>query len=275
MHFSTLSDLDDYRDCLKEGVLTLKAQIGKPYNFAQMADYCGVQRAYISSAFKKSCHLNPDQIYLACEFMKFTPHQTEYVMQLAELNKSTSLKRRQELEERLEALRSELTKVKKSLSGNLPRQTIDWFVLDPTAQLIRIFLTLPKYQENPGLIATALGIDAELLHEKLNKLEQSQLIQENGVGYRATSYQSHLDRDDDLFSAFLKARMTKHIELFDGLHRSQQRHIDFSVYFTADKASQKKIRTALLKAISSAQDFAGDAKEEDVYTLSIAFAKLS
>ena len=104
MSITGFFEFKDYKKLLREALLARKA-ISPRYTFQKMAEACGVQKTYLSRALGDSkVHLGADALHAAGQFLEFSPDQLEFLILLAEEERSLHPPRKRELRQRLEAI---------------------------------------------------------------------------------------------------------------------------------------------------------------------------
>ncbi len=264
----------DYRDILHAAVLERKAKLGRACTFAKMAAACKLQRPYLSSVLQGHGHLSADQLYLACDFLGFTDTESELISLLYELERSGCAKRRRALERKIKAHeQAALTTGQHLAAKPLATDTsaLQEFYLDLEAQLVHMFLAVPKFRNEPVHMQQALQLDGERLQQQLLKLERAGIIRLVGTGPVAHRQVEvlvealHLPAESPLFPIYRMQMRLKALERMQT--RPQDQPYSFSVLFAAGDETKRKIQARFLEFIAWAEDLAISAPSSQVYQL--------
>jgi hypothetical protein len=80
-----LARYTDYRSLFREESHAFKQKFGSEKSLSRLADYCGVQKTYLSAVLGHRAHFSRDQLFLACDFLRLSESEKSYVEQLYEL----------------------------------------------------------------------------------------------------------------------------------------------------------------------------------------------
>jgi hypothetical protein len=100
-----LHEFDDYKTALKEFMAERRKQFGSRFTFERMAEACGIQKTYLSKVLNKGGHLNPDQLFSACEYLKLSPNECDFLLLLRETQLALNPKRSALLKAKVEKAR--------------------------------------------------------------------------------------------------------------------------------------------------------------------------
>ena len=96
----------DYRLELKKIFREKKSQRSN-ITLQKMATHIGVQGPYLSKVFSCNAHMNQDQLYLACDFLKLNEYE-EGLLFLAQAHTKSSLdNRKRKIEEKISVVRDQ------------------------------------------------------------------------------------------------------------------------------------------------------------------------
>lgn len=104
---SRIFQFDCYKLALTEELKTRKALGSKDLTITAMADYCGVQRTYLSKMMNRSGNLSEDQIFLASKYLGLTYEESDFLLLLRSIAATGLEDRREHLRGILEATREE------------------------------------------------------------------------------------------------------------------------------------------------------------------------
>jgi hypothetical protein len=267
---------EDYRTLLRECLLEKKAQYGRLFTFEKMAKACRLQRTYLSTVMSGTGHLNSDQLFAACDFLQLRDDEYEFVSLLHEWERSQFPDRRKRLSKEI-ALRRQTGLKTDGFIGNTvaTKETtpkhLDAFYLNILAQLVHMFLTIPRYAKEPESIRRALGLEKDSFRIALNTVEQAGLISISGKEIKILQSAIHLPASSHLYPNY---RMQMRLKALDAMQsRSAENHYSFSVLFSASEKTRRHIHARFLDFISWCQKVSSEDVEENVFQMNFDLLK--
>jgi transcriptional regulator with XRE-family HTH domain len=89
--------------------LRLRRETGEKHlTITSMADYCGVQRTYLSKMMNREGNLSEDQIFLASKYLGLSPEETDFLLLLRAASATEIPERRLHLESLAEKIRVQI-----------------------------------------------------------------------------------------------------------------------------------------------------------------------
>jgi hypothetical protein len=267
---------DSYRTLLKELLLEKKAQFGRLFTFEKMAKACRLQRTYLSTVINGAGHLNGDQLFAACEFLQLSTDESDFANLLLEWERSQSEKRKKRLKIQIAAMRRHGLNTDNYIPGAKPSADsrgalLDDFYLDLQAQMVHMFLTVPRYSKDHETIRRALGLEKDSFHMALNKIEQAGLISLSGKEVKVLQSSIHLPASSRLYPSYRMQMRLKALELMQ--NRSPDNHYSFSVLFSADEDARRRMHTRFLEYINWCQKISENETPEQVYQMNFDLVK--
>lgn len=265
-------ELQSYKSVLLETGTQLRSQFGSKFTFERMAHACGIQKTYLSRVLNGKSHLNPDQLFSACEFLKLDSTATEFTLILRELELTNHPKRRKQLTQQIEQIRKSELKIEKVIHNldHPKRMHQTWeYYSDPDILLVHLALTIPRFASSPDALLKFLDISKERLNQILMTLQDWNLIQFQGEKYHLEDPVQHLPKDSPLFrlhSTALRQRTIEKIRKLD-----DENSFIFSTVFSADAALQNRLRKKILALLKETQADVGAAKSDDLFQMNIDF----
>lgn len=265
----TVFEYEDYKKALRALTELRRTQFGSRYTFEKVAAACGIQKTYLSRVLNAKGDLNADQLFAACEFLKLTEKETEYMEVTRELSLSTHPRRSAGLRKRLKEIRQENLKTESVLKVSTvadSEQTWEYYS-DYHLHLSHLFLTIPKYATHPEKIAPVLGLDPSELERILWKLRNWGLAVQKKSGLEAKIPNQHLPEDSPAFKTFALLQRLKTVEKLS--QPKKQNDYFFSVLFSARTDYQNKLRRQLLQLLNESRGQVEKSDPEEVYQLNI------
>jgi uncharacterized protein (TIGR02147 family) len=260
----------NYKILLRKLLELNKEKLGMDYSFRRMADFCRVQKTYLSRAINLSnkTHLSSDQIYLACQFLKLSREEADYVLLLSEFEKCQIPNRKNDLRKKIESMRVKNLKTENNLSLKevvLGELEISEFYLDPLLQVIHLFLTISRFAKSPDRISEHLPIPSEVLNDKIKKLESLKLIRIEDKKIVVQQSQLHLSNESSFIHAY---RLQMRLSSLEQMKRiSQDQYYSFSALFSATEEVKTEIHDMFLNFLKEVQRKVASAEAKDVYQM--------
>jgi hypothetical protein len=262
-------DRDDYKDVLKSVLLERKASLGTRATFQKMAQACRVEKAYLSRVLNGTAHLSSDQLYMACRFLELSPVERRYVGLLHQHQRSALQRHKDELQVEIKALRKTQLRTdghicarKAAMEGST--ELAEYF-LDPNAQLIHMFLTTTRYQDDLASIGRCLGLSPDAVAVSLGRLERAGIVALRDGRYRVVETNLHLPPDSPFFRPYRQALRLRSTERL-GVTAPEDAY-SVSVVFSTTPAVRKQIHEEFLQLLKRVETLLADAPEEEVYQM--------
>jgi transcriptional regulator with XRE-family HTH domain len=207
--------LNDYKEIVRFVTNDRRKQYGGRFTFEKLAQACGVQKTYLSKVLNGSGQLNADQLYSACEFLKISETETEYILLIRDWELATHLVRKKNLWHKINKLRAKYLKTEASVEANLSPaiESYHWeYYTDIDLQLVHLFLTIPHYASEPLDICAKIGISKEQLHTILLKLQNWQIVSFKNEKYSTNDVKLHLSEDAKVYPAYRVLNRLRTIE---------------------------------------------------------------
>ena len=271
-------EYEEYKQCLRSLMASRQQQFGARFTFEKMALACGIQKTYLSKVLNSSTHLNPDQLYSACEYLKLSTIETEFILLLRDSEIAINPKRASLLKTKITKIRNENMKTESVIQvaqvGSVERNKWEYYT-DVDLQLVHMFMTIPAYSKDPNQICPKIGIDSNRLQSILLKLQNWQIVQFSDGIYHVNDPKLHLPEDSPVFLAFGILNRIKTIEKIRLTKADKSDDYFFSVMFSASKRLQGKFKKKLLDLLKELQGEVIESKSEEIYQLNIDFFKWS
>lgn len=269
-----LYDFDNYKKALKAFMSYRRQIFGGKFTFEKMAIHCGVQKTYLSKVMNSHAHLNPDQLFSACEYLKLSLDEIEFLLLLRESEIALNAKRGDLLNKKIDRIRIDKLKITSEIQSH-SLESVEphkWeYFTNIELQLIHLFLTIPQYSKNPELICDKIGIEKNGLFLLINKLKDWNLVQSKNNKYLTTDPNLHLPEDSPVFQIFSILNRIKTIEKIKKTKLDSTEDYFFSVIFSSELKFQNILKKKLLDLIKETQTEVVKQKSEQVYQLNIDF----
>jgi len=265
----------DYRALIKGGIGDLKARYGKSISYKNLADYCHVQKTYLSKVLNHHGNLTQDQLFLACEYLQLGQEQADYTLLLHSFEGTKISKRKEKLRQEIGSRQRMAKKSEIHMETNIVQTNdirLTAYFLNPDLQLVHLFLTIKKYRKNLGLIEATLGLSSELLGEYLKILEDMNLIRLVRKEYKALDHNLHLPQGSSVFPAYRTMMKLKGLEK---LKHTQEDMYSLGVFLSCSSETKEYIHNQFLAFLSDIKKRVDLDKPEEVYQLGFDLLKWS
>lgn len=268
----------EYKQCLRVIMAERQQQFGSRFTFEKMALACGIQKTYLSKVLNTAAHLNPDQLYAACENLKLSSLETEFLLLLRESELAVNSKRSALLKAKVEKVRNDNLKIASVIQvakdGSIDKYKWEYYT-DIDLQLVHMFMTIPSFAADPKQICQKIGINSARLQTILLALQSWQIVKFENGSYIVSDPKLHLAEDSPVFLAFGILNRIKTIEKIRQSKTDKGDDYFFSVIFSASKGIRAKFKKKLLDVLKELQGEVIASKSEEIYQLNIDFFKWS
>jgi hypothetical protein len=263
----SIFDFNDYKAAIKWSLTQLKKRDHRA-NSRALAEACRVQKTYLSRVLNRDAHLNADQLHLANQYLGLNQKERKYVSLIHEADRSVLIDRKEALLREAKKIRTKASNTENYLSADALDENAlhaSRYYLDPTMQLIHLFLTIPKYAKNPRLIEEKLDIAREDLEERLAKLAGLKIINWDGKKCVVIKGLLHLSRDSEVYPVY---RVLTRIKALEKIQKStSKKDYSYSLLLSADEATRKIIHNRFLEFLKELEPVIKAAPETEVYQL--------
>jgi transcriptional regulator with XRE-family HTH domain len=270
-----LYECKTYKEALK--VLTEERKTKrKAVTFEAMADYCGIQKTYLSKVLNKDGNLSADQLFQAAEFLKLNAFESNYLENLYQVNTTQVNSRKLKFQLAIEKARKEILKSENSIKSeieHLHELATEKYYLDPYYQLIHIFLTIDHYSKNHLEIGKNLNLPNTRLDQYLNDLSDWKIIEIKNGSYKVLKNNLHLPKDSYLnssFRNFVRQASQNKMNILE-----QDDFYSFSAIVSCDIETKQKIQKRFLEFLKNCQNDVMKSKSEEVFQINFDLLKWS
>lgn len=258
----------DYRKSV-HWALDRLALRGQRLTYGELAQAMRVQSPYLSKVFSGAAELNEDQIYLLSEKLELSDEEGEYLAILLRYSRASVKARKDKLLRQIQRIQKEKlspaeNRSAAALSSHSTDEAMNRYYLDPWAQIIHMYLSIPIWQKKPMELCEKTGISADHLGSVLKTLEDLGIVQVRDGAYRLLKDQLHLPKT----SALCRPQQSLMKTLC--LHRSltpESEAYSFLATFAANEKTRIKIQSEFVEFLKSVERLVADAPSEDVYQI--------
>lgn len=257
----------DYRAALRLVFDEKKTHIHS-LTFQKMAIACRVQSPYLSKILSKHAHMNADQLFLACQYLKLREEEREYLALLLEHSRSIVPERKEKLLKRIREIQDEKNQVKERLPARLGKGDSAGdaeFWLDPYAMVVLAGLLIDSVSKDPFSLAPALRLSKERISSILEKLVRSGFAELKQGRWIPTQANLHLPKDSPVEPAYQQITRMSALEHLVRTERRSGQHT--AITFCADERAFSKIQGLFLDWLKEFDACIQPAPNEGIYQM--------
>lgn len=263
---------NDYREIINE-VMSEKKFLDKSFTFQAMANFLRIQKPYLSKVMNNRADLNSDQLYMCCKFLEMNAEEIDFIILLLEFERCTYPERKKELAKNIARIQDSKRDSKNVLIKNITTMSaIDFdqselieYYLEPTVQIVHMFLTIPRFKKNINDIATELSLPKDHFNEILQKLVNMKIIEIHNDKVNVVIQDMHLPRESKILVAHQQMLKQYAIQRMSRVKVENKKA--FAVTFCSDEASRKKIEIEFNIFLSKVRNIAGEGEAKECYQM--------
>lgn len=257
----------DYREILKKTIETRK-KIDSTINFQAMATHTRIQKAYLSQVIKGNRDLSQDQLYLAAEYLGFSPEEKEYLKLLLDYARSGLADRKKILLREIKIWQKQKNKtsqyidVKELTQREINRED---YYLDPMNQVVHMGLYCEEFRKDPMKLAAKLFLPKTRISNYIQNLQRMEIIQISNKGIELNDVELHLPKSSPIFPSYKSQCYTNTMNRLKQLDESKTYNL--SVIFSADEAVRKEINDQFMKFLTKIKKLVDESKSTEVFQM--------
>lgn len=240
----------------------------RSWTLTAIAEATEVQKTYLSRVIHGDAHLNEDQLYMALNYLEVPEPESHFIALLHRRDRSHISERRKKLEHEIGEFRRKMIDTKdhlKSETSPAAKAEMTLYYLDPTLQLIHLFLTIPRYAENPQQLTIKLGISSEFLSKSLESLRSLGIIMIKDRKLTVLKDSLHLPGESAIIRPYQILSRLKGLEKLQTSKGKEQ--FAYSLYFSADDDARAEILTKFMTFLRQTEAIIRPAKCDKVFQL--------
>ena len=259
---------EDYRSYLKSVIQ------GAPRGFkTKLSSAMGCQGIYLIRALKGEAQLSEDQAFKAAEFLKLSPKEAEFLLDLVRLSKASDPKFSRYLKNSLQKRSAEMREVSKrvaakDLSASLETRVEYYSSWRPS--ILHLATSCPHLATDQAL-SDRFALELVEVKKLMNFLIEAGLVQIVKGRYSFLGGSIHLPKGSPMQRVFQRELRSLVARTFD---RQRDNSLHHSVVFATSAVHQEEIRSTLLNLIEKTHTDLQQTKSEDLYVLAIDFSSV-
>jgi uncharacterized protein (TIGR02147 family) len=256
-----------YRNIIKN-LVEEKKRLNSSINFQKMAEFMGIQKAYLSQVIKDKRDFNQDQLYSAVKYLKLNEEEYEYMSLLLEYERSGLAKRKDELLKDIKTIQKKHAKTSKHLKVTeveLKDSGREEYYLDPINQLVHVALTIKTYLDEPNKLADHLMVPKKRIENSLSTLQRLGVIEVNKGKIKVITQSIHLSRDSIVYHAWKVALNNLCVNKLRNLNDDNS--YSMSASFSSGTKAQEEIHQLFLEFLNKAKQASDKYKPTTMYQI--------
>jgi len=234
-----------------------------------MADAMRIQKPFLSKVINGHSHLTRDQLFLACDYLHLAEDECEFIYLMHEYNTSSLHARQTKLLQKIHGIQRKYRQTEKHINtsevAEIGQISIREYYLDPIFQLLHVGMSIERYRRDVRLFAADLLIPPERVFNAIRKLEELGILRREGAELRVSAHNLHLPRNSAEYMAWHSQLRAAGVQRCQNLH--QDAAYGFSVVFSSDEKTRKKIQEKFLKFVSEVQKMSQGSEEKNLYQM--------
>lgn len=257
-----------YKAILKAKLVDLKAKKPGRYTFEALARACRVQKTYLSKVLNHDGNLSADQLYRACEFLKFSEDEFDYIYLVYEYETTQVDLRKKKIFEKITAYRRkyEVTEshIEAEIQKNSQTENLTNYYADPHLILVHMFCTVERFAKNPDSIGEFLGISKQRTAEIVTELCEMGVLKRSRNSIEVLKDNTHLSKLDTMYKVYRLQTRMKALEL---MNKEENPYYSFSVVFSSTARVREHIQENFMNFLKQTQKLVQNGEEEEVYQM--------
>lgn len=260
---------NEYKSLLRALVAENKTSRGF---LTRLAASAGCQPSFLSQVLHAHAHLTSDHVAGIAEAMEFGDPETDYFLELLQVEKAGSEPLRKACLRRLSKLRAD--------HANLAHRVAAYTGLAPDVQsviysawhwvAIYVLVSIPKYH-SPPLIAARLRLGAPLVQATLRSLESFNLIRKSGGRWQLTESNIHLPKDSHLTSV---NHLNWRVRAINKIQEVDENAFHYTAVQSLSLADFERLKAMLLEFVRETREIARASPEEEIVCICFDVFKL-
>ncbi len=264
----------DYKEAIRGQVKYLRAK--RPgLTMKELAAKAEIQHTYFSRCLNdEHTHLGEDQLFVIANHLDLLTEEVDFIMLLRSYATTHDNNRKQFLFKRIDDhQKRKLTSAEhKDAMGEAFVAEMN-YLFNPLCVLIHVSLFIKAHQKNPRGLIAKLGITIEQLRETLQTLDKNEYIELAQTDpfsvLKVHQKFPHFGREHPLMRAHQAALKSIAQSRLAQTPESLKESLLFT--FTMDQAGFEKVRDEIKSFVRRVQDTTFEAKQEQMFQLSLDF----
>lgn len=267
----TIFEFTDLSEYLRSWMKEAKERNPKT-TYASMAEQIQMQKSTFSKVLAGKYPLTSDQVFLLSRYLGLNEDETDFFYLLVEYQQSNLAVRREALLRKIIKIQKNKVKSASRLGAqnimiNDRSSQIDYF-MSPFAAIVHVYLSVPKYQSQPEMIARELNITLQELNQTLVILEKLGLVERTHKNLWV-SKQARVHIEDQAEPTRNQQLLLRAIALQRIAAIPLAERFGLSVTFSSEPKAIEESRQVLVRATQEIYEITKNTKSQSVYQINI------
>lgn len=257
----------NYRQYLQSLVKNREAK-GKTQ--VELANAMGCQAAYFSQVLKEKADLTEDHAIKLCVFLDFNGIKTEYFLVILRIARAGTSQLKSYLEKTREKLIADYQEVEGRISTSKRKGSSEdnvYYCSSWIPAVIHSGTSCEAYQTILEL-SKRFNIESSVVDYHLQSLEKYGLVEFKNGKWLFKGGSLHIPKNSALDQSF---QISRRIHAMNSIAKRKTDDIHYSMVFSADITTVKKIRQSFIDTIEETHKISVASPSEDVYALCLDF----
>lgn len=256
----------DYRDYLRTEINERKKK-DPTINYKNIAESVRVQTPFISKVINLHAHFSSDQCFLVCRYLNLENDELAFFNLLHSYQTTGIHERKDFLLKKINDLKSKNTGAKEILKDFEPKNRVPIeFRVDPLLHIVKIGLSIPRYNENLNLLAKDTGIPIKKIESEIDKLIQTGIAERKDSGFIILEKNMVISKNERGFEAWFQ--QLRSIGVFKYLILPDDQKFSLIGVFSGDDQVKEYIQSGMVELMTDARKFCTDRPKENIYQFS-------
>lgn len=256
-----ISHFKNYRDYL---VYVIGLRPGKGRGaISEFALVLGVNKSFISNVINDKHAFSREQAYKMSHHLNLNELETEYFLELVDLEKSTSAKFRTRINEKLIRLKTKIRSGQGQSSSDTPLDDYEKSVFYSNWQYAAVHLLIglqQKSHQSVKDVSARLNLDSKVTSQILNFLVKCGMAETNGKIYRPLITSTHLD---PLSPFRIRHHMNWRLKAVESITHSKNADLHFTAPLRLNSEDRTNLHNALMQVIDETREILKSKKISD------------
>jgi len=264
-------NFENYKPFVREKIAAMPLR-GRG-EFQRMAASMQMHTTTVSQVFRGEKDLTLEQAAKLCRHWGLTSTESDYFLNLVELERSGADELKDIVRDRLKRLRDQ----SHDLSNRVPKDRVlsaddrNRFYSSWMYSAIRLLCDIPEFQ-NPDRIADRLGLPPSLVNDSLQFLLSKGLVEQKGGNLKLGAQRTYLEASSPLIARHHSNWRIKAMERYEKI--DAKRDLVFTSPMTVAKKDAQVIREKIAVFIQEIMKLNADSESEALHFLNIDWLEL-
>ncbi len=258
----------NYKTILKAKIKELKEVRQGRFTFEALSRACRVQKTYLSKILNHDGNLNSDQLFRACEFLRFSEEEIDYIFLVYEYENTQVESRKKKIHQKIQFYKSKYEATESHIEVETQTvsstQDLTNYYADPNFILVHMFCTVERFAKNPSLIGEHLNLSQKRILEVIDDLCKIGVLRKMNGSVQVLKDNTHLSKLNVLYKVY---RSQMRLKALEKLNENESSNYSFSVVFSSVPSVRVNIQERFMAFLKETQKAVQSNEEEEIYQM--------